>query len=539
MFSLRRIQREPAIEYGSHRSEAMSEARAYHRTVAIHAFSSEWHTAALILALSGIALLTVFGETTVTFLDAWLHSNTYSHGFLILPASLYLMWDHRKQLSAYTPVPDVRVWLLLVVVGFGWVLGSLANVIVVQQLALVAMFVGLVWAVIGPTATRLLVMPLGFLLFAVPIGDDLVPLLQDFTAAFTVTALKFTGVPVVSEGRFFSLPSGDWAVVEGCSGVRYLIGSVVLGTLYSGIVYRSWTRRLVFILLSIVAPVLANGLRAYSVVMVGHYSSDALADNIDHLIYGWVFFGAVMVWLGWLGLRWQEIGENDGPRLCQHSARPFQSSDLSPSTRLKMVQAAVGGLALLTVAPLFTLYANSDHSADVRPLSQTAPIAYEPWHAFPSSVEHWRPTFHGADAVVTQSYIANGKPVHVSIAGYAHQRQGAELVTSQEQWDRNDTEVVASETLRPVVVDGQQLVISQSIVRSDRGSRVVWKWYWVGEQYTSNAYYAKLLELKARLIAQRHMGAAIVLWTEYSDDKEQTEKDMQDFLRHTSIKTAF
>ena len=499
---------------------------------------SEWRTAALILVLSWIVLLTLFRETSATFLEAWLHSNTYSHGFLILPASLYLAWDRRRQLTVSVPVPDIRLWPLLAVIGFGWVLGALVNVLVVQQLALVAMMIGLVGTVIGPIAIRQLILPLGFLFFAVPIGDELVPLLQDFTAAFTVTALKFSGVSVISEGRFFSLSSGDWVVVEGCSGVRYLIGSVVLGVLYSGIVYRSWTRRLAFILLSIIAPILANGLRAYSVVMISQYSSTALAADIDHLVYGWVFFGAVMVllgWVGWVGLRWQELGE----------AELFPSADGPPtvglrqrSTQLGMIQAAVGGLALLTLAPLFLTYANSDYDDDAQQLSQTAPNATKPWHVLSSSAEPWRPTFQGADAVCTQSYAADGKPVHLSIAQYVHQRQGAELVTSQQQGDRDDTEIVASETLQSIVVDGQPLVVHQTIVRSTLGSRVVWKWYWVGGQYTANGYYAKLLELQARLITKRRIGAAITIWTEYGDEKGLAENTMQDFLRHTSIKGA-
>ena len=50
--------------------------------------------------------------------------------------------------------------------------------------------------------------------------------LMKWTADFTVTALQLSGIPVFRDGTFFfTIPSGNWSIVEGCSGVRYLIAS--------------------------------------------------------------------------------------------------------------------------------------------------------------------------------------------------------------------------------------------------------------------------------------------------------------------------
>src|SRR4029077_9557246 len=141
---------------------------------------------------------------------------------------------------------------------------------------------------------------------AVPFGEALIPPLINFTADFTVGALQLTGVPVYREGSFFTIPSGNWSVVEACSGLRYLIASFTLGALYAYLTYRSLKRRLVFIGLSIIVPVLANGVRAYLIVITGHLSDMRLAVGIDHLIYGWVFFGIVMLLLFWIGTFWRE-----------------------------------------------------------------------------------------------------------------------------------------------------------------------------------------------------------------------------------------
>ena len=150
-----------------------------------------------------------------------------------------------------------------------------------------------------------------------PFGEALIPPLIDFTADFTVTALQLTGIPVYREGSFFTIPSGNWSVVEACSGLRYLIASFTLGALYAYLTYRSLKRRLIFIALSVIVPIIANGVRAYLIVMTGHLSDMSLAVGIDHLIYGWVFFGLVMLLLFWAGSFWREDG-----RISQSALNP-------------------------------------------------------------------------------------------------------------------------------------------------------------------------------------------------------------------------
>ena len=86
-------------------------------------------------------------------------------------------------------------------------------------------------ALFGWAVTREIAFPLGFLFFAVPIGEFLVPTMIDYTADFTVAALRLTGIPVYREGNDFVIPSGNWSVVDACSGVRYLIASVMVGHL--------------------------------------------------------------------------------------------------------------------------------------------------------------------------------------------------------------------------------------------------------------------------------------------------------------------
>src|SRR5437763_17223726 len=40
--------------------------------------------------------------------------------------------------------------------------------------------------------------------------------------------------------------------------------------------------------------------------MIGHLSDNKLAVGVDHIIYGWVFFGIGMLVLFWVGSFWQQ-----------------------------------------------------------------------------------------------------------------------------------------------------------------------------------------------------------------------------------------
>src|SRR6185295_3460641 len=75
---------------------------------------------------------------------------------------------------------------------------------------------------------------------------------------------------------------------------------------YATIVYRSWVRRAIFIALSVAMPIVANGLRAFGLVLLGHVQGNAAAALADHVIYGWVFFTLVTVLLIAIGMLFSE-----------------------------------------------------------------------------------------------------------------------------------------------------------------------------------------------------------------------------------------
>ena len=244
-----------------------------------------WRATSLALALALAWVLLLYRESALAMVAIWARSDTFAHAFVVPPIVLWLVWRRRAQLVQMAPRAAFPVLFAVAGAALLWWLGELAAVNAVTQLALTALLVLTVPALLGLQVARAIAFPLGFLFFAVPIGEFLLPQLMQWTADFTVAALRISGIPVYREGLQFVIPSGNWSVVDACSGIRYLIASLTVGTLFAYLNYQSSRRRVLFMLVSLFVPVAANWIRAYLIVIIGHLSGNRLAAGVDHLIF--------------------------------------------------------------------------------------------------------------------------------------------------------------------------------------------------------------------------------------------------------------
>jgi exosortase A len=261
----------------------------------------EWIYAISVI-LAGVAVLgLLFREEVLGAYRVWTGSATYNHCFLILPIALFMIWRRRQLLASVVPHPDLRFVVLIVPLSLAWMVAASFSILEGQQLVLMTMLQVMFLAVLGPSAYIKLLAPLLYLYFLVPSGEFLVPALQDFTARFAVRGLELIGIPVFSDGIIIEVPAGTFIVAEACAGLRFLIAAVAFGVFYAVEMYESRTRRLIFIGLSVVVPILANGLRAFGLIAAAEAFGSAAAVEADHITYGWVFFSVVLVALIGIG----------------------------------------------------------------------------------------------------------------------------------------------------------------------------------------------------------------------------------------------
>ncbi len=492
--------------------------------------AAHWKMAAVFAIACVAIILALYYQTTLSTVAIWERSETFAHGFLIFPISAYLIWLQRHTLARIPPQPDWRGLAALAVLGFGWLFADAGSVLVVAQYCLVAMIPATVWTVLGGQATRAIAFPLGFLLLAVPTGEFLIPHLMNFTADFVVAALQLIGMPVYREGTFFTIPSGQWSVVEGCSGLRYLIASFTLGTLYAYLTYRSTKRRLIFSALSLIVPIIANGLRAFMIVMIAHLSDMKLALGVDHLIYGWVFFGIVMLLLFWIGAYWRE--DHQEPETGSVSQSALTSA--IPANPQSLALTSLMVVALVALWPAYASYLNH-RPISPTPLTITLPDTMNGWIMQETPLSDWQPHYVGPDATTTQTYRKNDMTVTITLAYYRTQRQDAELINSQNYMVQQKHPVWQNvgESARIAALAGSNVTVLQTRLRAPELRLLAWQWNRLAGFDTTNPYLAKLMLAKSRVLGQADDGTAIILGTRLEDTGELAAKTLQTFIDDT------
>ena len=273
------------------------------------------------LAAGAILLGLLFHEECAAAVRVWIESTAYGHCFLIAPMAVYLAWERRERLRGMVPKPWPVAALLALPITLVWVLAERLGIMEGRQLAAVALLETLALAVLGLRLYRALAAPLLYLVFLVPFGAFITPLLQRFTAGFVEVGLKVLGVPSLVTNMTIEIPEGAFYVAEACAGLRFLIAAVAFGVFFALLTYRSSGRRLAFIAASCVIPVVANGFRALGIVMLGHVLGSAEAAETDHILYGWMFFSIVLLLLVAAGLPFRESPAPAPPLMTRRAER--------------------------------------------------------------------------------------------------------------------------------------------------------------------------------------------------------------------------
>lgn len=476
------------------------------------------------LAAALLAPLALYFDTARSIVSIWDSSETFAHGYIILPISLILIWRRRALLANIAPLPFWYGLAALLLCGFAWLLAEIAGVQVVRQYAFVAMAPVICATVGGLRLAKAIAFPLLFLLLAVPFGDAFIQPLIEFTADFTVSSLRLTGIPVLRDGPNFVIPTGSWSVVTACSGVRYLIASFTLGCLYAYLTYRSAWRKLAFVLISIVVPIVANGMRAYMIVMIGHLSDMKLAAGVDHIIYGWLFFGLVMLMMFWVGNFWREDTEAE---VRQASDVPAMPAFARNATGGSVIVAACAAVISISIWPAYARHLHESVSRDVARLEQFS----SSWKQTEPFTE-WAPRFFPANAELRRFYRNGDKAVGLSLLYYRNQHAGSMLISSTNRLiDEEDRDWRSlGSVMRVDNISGADLQLRESAIESAGGRLLVWTWYWIDGRQTANDYLGKLLQAKEKLLMRGDDGAAIVLYTPLHENRDDARAALREFL---------
>jgi len=472
-----------------------------------------WRRHLIALAALSAAILAIFWRDAADMIGIWWHSSTFTHCLLMVPMIGWLVSQRVPLLRPLTPAYWWPALIWMAGAGLVWLVGEAAGVGLFRQFGLMLMLQGAVAAALGEKLVRGLLFPLGYALLLVPFGEELVPLLQTFTAHIAVVLLHLSGIAAEMQGVFVTTKAGFFEVAEECSGVNFLIAMLAYSVFAAHLCFRSWTRRIVFVALALATTIVANALRAYGTMVAAEIWGIEAAGGIDHIFYGWIFFGLVIGLVMLVALRWFDRPAND-------AAVDVAGLD-GPSRFAGQAKAVLP--AALAVPLLFAgwgVLVGGRSGALPATMTVEAPPG---WSDARVSGMAWAPRFDGADQRLLRHFSdAKGQVVTVAIGGYERQAEGREVVAFGQGAVDPASKWAWSASLP--TVDGAK---TERLLHPGPVLRDAATWYAVGGTVTGDPRWAKLAGLKARLLGGDPRALSLIL---SSEERQGGRNAIEDFV---------
>jgi len=460
-----------------------------------------WRRHLIVLASVAAVIVATFWHDVTTLAHLWWTSTTFGHCLFIAPVLAWLVWARRDDLVRLTPVGWAPGLAIVACGGMGWLLGDAGGVALARQLGLVMMLQGAVVTLLGPNVARGLLFPLCYAVFLVPFGEGMEGPLQTVTVAMTMPMLHLFGVPAQVDGVLITIPNGYFEVAEACSGAKFVIAMIAYGTLVANVCFVSWSRRAVFMLVALIVPVIANGIRAFGTIYAAYLTSVERATGFDHIMYGWIFFGLVMAAVIAIGWRWFDRAPD---------APVFDAAQLQNTPRFRFDTLLAAAMVLMTVAVFPAWSAAIANRAQALPDRIALPEVCG-WHRVAMSTRApWSPNYPGADHYLIGRYAdARGDAVDLAIAVYGSQHEGKEIVSFGVGALREDDVWVRIEDMPDL--DGGSVI---HVTAPGPVERLIATWYRVGDIVTHSGPRQKLATLQAKLLGGPQRAVAVHVSTE-------------------------
>jgi exosortase A len=252
------------------------------------------HKDKVLLFLTLVAFAGVFAPVWKGLIQAWSGSEQNAHGFFIVPIVLYMLWQKRSVFTEIPLKPSQR--------GIGWIilplavylLAVFAEVATLASISMVLFLAGAVLLFYGWPMVRRLAVPLGFLLFMIPIPAQIYSALtlelQLMVTEVSVALGSLLGVPIYHEGNVIFLPGRRLQVIEACSGIQSLVSLLVLSALIAFFSLQRSGFKVILFLCGIPLAIAANIVRVVALVIAFYYFNRDLSSGLAHTLLGLIVF---------------------------------------------------------------------------------------------------------------------------------------------------------------------------------------------------------------------------------------------------------
>jgi exosortase D (VPLPA-CTERM-specific) len=485
----------------------------------------------------GIVLLLValYWKIVPPMIQQWSQDENYSHGFivpLIAGYFVYLRWDELKA----TQVARCNAALSVILFGLlelmtGW----LGTEYFSMRSSLIVILAGVVLYLFGRGVFKIVLFPLAYLFFMVPIPyiiyDAAAFPLKIFVTKVSVATLKAIGIVVMREGNIIMFPDLTLEVADACSGIRSLISLLALAVAYAFFLRISPLRRLLLICAAVPIAIITNSIRVIVTGILAQHWGAKAAEGFFHEFAGLVVFALAMALLVSLGALLAR-GTAGAPGLAPPRTAPDRlAGGREPQS---MVVKFMSVFLLLAVG---ALYLNLHQDLQV-PMNK-------PLDQFPTVVSGWRMTQEypmSADVqkvllatdTLSRSYMAaDGKTVDIYIGYHGGGKESGEIHSPKHCLPGSGWQEVSTKS-RLLDVSGTKINLVQAVYQKGGSRELFLYWFQVQAKTISDEYSLKLAEITNSILNRRRDASFIRISLPYGADEPAAaatgERFIADFM---------
>ena len=333
--------------------------------------------------------------------------------------------------------------------------------------------------------------------------------------------IRLFQIPVYLDGNIIDLGNYKLAVVEACSGLRYLYPLLSLSFLAAYLFQAPMWQRAVVFLSAIPITIIMNGFRIGMVGVLVNRWGPQQADGLLHLFEGWVIFMACAVLLA------AEIY-----LLARFSGKSMFAVFHAPKLKLRSLPGSAGILPI--TACLALLLSSGLAVSFITQRTEIVP-ARTRFVEFPARLGVWQGRTATLDADVEHGlgfddYILSDysspdhKAVNFYVAYYTSQRQGESPHSPIVCIPGGGWQIAGFERTSTAVT-GARLPFNRVIVAQNGVKQVVYYWFDERGRKIANEWWSKWYLLTDAIFKNRTDGALVRLVTQVFPGETESDAD--------------
>ncbi len=251
---------------------------------------------------AGLVFLAAYAPVLEWMWERWFARDSYySHGILIPFVTAFLIWQKKDELAKARFVPSRWAWGFVLSGLLVYAASAVFRIYFTAAWSMLMVIVGMVLLFYGTAVFRLILFPVLFLMFMIPVPMVVITnisfQMKLLAAQISTEALNSIRIPAIREGSIIRMRHAFVVVDDVCSGLRSLISLAALGAIFAYWMKSRLLKRLTLFISTVPIAIATNVFRVVFLASVSEIWGPERAEGFIHDLSGFLVFALAFVLL--------------------------------------------------------------------------------------------------------------------------------------------------------------------------------------------------------------------------------------------------